>query len=46
MRSNHTTTEEVVDGIGLIVENGIEIKERDIGFSLLRSKDEAYALGK
>ena len=28
------------------IENGIELKERDIGFSLLWGKDEAYALGK
>ena len=45
MRGDHTTTGEVIDGIGPVVENGIEVKKRDIGCILLWSKDEANALG-
>lgn len=45
-RSDDTTTGEIVDGISLVVEQGIEIKEREISGFFIWSKDEADALGK
>ena len=45
MRSDHTTAGKVVDGISLVVEQDIAIQERQARCILLRSKDEAYALG-
>ena len=49
MRGDDTTAGEVVDGISIVVEGGIEggieFKERDVGGAFIRSKDETYALG-
>ena len=45
-RGDDATTGEVVDGIGIVSEGGVEVKERDIGGAFFWSEDKADTLGK